>query len=85
MLLFVSDAVLQMPTNIALIVCDKILTEGHYIDELPFVDDVQLNLGVDPEVDEITQLPFRYLRKEDGTPLLAPGFVEYLQSDDCFF
>ena len=34
-----------MPTNIALIVCDKILTEGHYIDELPFVDDVELNLS----------------------------------------
>lgn len=78
-------AVAQMPTNIALIVCDKILTEGHYIEELPFVDDVQLSLGSDPCVEEITQLPFRYLRKEDGTPLLAPGFVEYLQSDECFF
>jgi len=78
----------QMPTNIAMIVCDKILTDGHYIDEvrqrhalsvftfkchhfaktgsgqtygkhskksavflqLPFVDDVQLNLGTEPGV-----------------------------------
>ena len=33
----------------------------------------------------VLQLPFRYLRKEDGLPLLAPGFVDYLKSDECFF
>jgi ribosome biogenesis SPOUT family RNA methylase Rps3 len=58
----------QMPTNIALIVCDKILTDGCLLSELPFVDDVQLDLfgaddGDDDEfgVSEVTQLPFRYL------------------------
>jgi hypothetical protein len=40
----------QMPTNIALIVCDKILTDGCALEELPFVDDVTLDLSEAPGI-----------------------------------
>ena len=74
----------QMTTNTALIVADKILSEGAELDSIPFIDDARLQTGSDPEVEEVTQLPFRYLIK-DGEPLLAPGFLEYLKSDEPFF
>ena len=44
-----------------------------------------LSAGAEEGVVEETQLPFRYLRKEDGSPMLAPGWLDWIKSDDCFF
>ena len=86
----------QMATNTAMIVADMILSDGKRLEDIDFVDDITLATG-EPEsgVDETTYLPYRYLRANggvgvrgdvgDGQPLLAPGLLDYLRSDEPFF
>ena len=55
---------------------EKIVLDGKKLDELEFVDELEIQLG-----EHHSQiLPYRYLVK-GGQPLLTPGLIEYLMNE----
>ena len=72
----------QMTTDTALIVADRILSGGRAFEELEFVDRPEFFLR---SPHESVIMPFRYLKREDdGGPLLAPGVIDIIRSEDGF-
>ena len=68
----------QMSTNTAVYVAKKIM-DGKKFSEFEFVE--QLLIPV--EDGEEIELPFRFV-VEDGKPVLAPGYIEFVKKQDVF-
>ncbi|KOS20097.1 Uncharacterized protein ESCO_006225 [Escovopsis weberi] len=47
------------------------------LDQVPYVDYPELKFNEH----ESTEMPFRYVRDEDGKPIMPPGMVELIQKD----
>lgn len=68
----------QMSTNTAVYVCHKILS-GMRFEDFKFIDELVIPIDDGEEV----QLPFRYV-VEEGKPVLAEGFIEFLKNRKGF-
>eukprot|EP01104_Vermistella_antarctica_P020717 TRINITY_DN8988_c0_g1_i1.p1 TRINITY_DN8988_c0_g1~~TRINITY_DN8988_c0_g1_i1.p1 ORF type:complete len:239 (+),score=67.41 TRINITY_DN8988_c0_g1_i1:49-765(+) len=68
----------QMSTDTAVIVTHKVLTSQTPLDKLEFQDDISLQIGEK----DWTELPYRYMTKDDGSPSVAPGLVDLLRTQD---
>ncbi|KAJ3291330.1 hypothetical protein HK104_006177 [Borealophlyctis nickersoniae] len=68
----------QMTTDTAVLVSQKVVEEKIPLDQLPYVDRPEIRLGKK----ETVEMPFRYLKKEDGSPGLPPGMLELLRKSN---
>ena len=66
---------LQMTTDTALLVVHRVLAQGCPLDRIPYVKRPDVALGPHESVN----LPFLYIAKEDGSPLLPRGMLDHLR------
>ncbi len=69
----------QFPTDNAVYVVKKII-EGKNFEELKFIDKHEIQFDEFRSV----ELPFRYVLKEDGQPLISEKIVKYLKNKKGF-
>ena len=68
-----------MSTDTAMLVCKKILEEGMRLEDIPYVDDPEVQTGDK----DTTLLPYRYVKDEKtGEALITPGLVDLLKEDE---
>jgi len=81
---------IQMATNTAVLVTQKIIDEEIAFEKLDFVDEIEIILDEDADEKQNTEnkprtysqiLPYRYL-VIDGKPILPNGLIEYLKEMD---
>ena len=68
-----------MTTDHAVIASWKVLVEKKSLDDIPFVDDPEIELFPG----ETTELPFRMLSEGPGSkkPIVAPGLLDLLRAE----
>ncbi|KAK6508382.1 hypothetical protein TWF506_010475 [Arthrobotrys conoides] len=67
----------QMTTDTAVRVTRLVVEEKIPLDKVPFVDFPELKISKN----ETTEMPFRYVKREDGTPIMPEGMVDLIKED----
>ncbi|KAK6512287.1 hypothetical protein TWF481_001177 [Arthrobotrys musiformis] len=67
----------QMTTDTAVRVTRLVVEDKIPLDKVPFVDFPELKVSKN----ETTEMPFRYVKREDGTPVMPEGMVELIKED----
>ncbi|KIR60381.1 hypothetical protein I314_03674 [Cryptococcus bacillisporus CA1873] len=67
----------QMTTDTAVGVTKKVIEDQVPLDEIPFVDFPTIKFN---KVESI-EMPFRYVKDENGEPILPPGMKAHLKAD----
>ncbi|KAF8545078.1 SAM-dependent RNA methyltransferase [Trichophaea hybrida] len=68
---------LQMTTDTAVRVTRIVVEEGKKIDEIPYTDFPTLQINKN----ESTEMPFRYVKDEQGKPVMPEGMLELIKED----
>ncbi|MBE7159098.1 MAG: hypothetical protein INR62_11825 [Rhodospirillales bacterium] len=74
----------QMTTDTAARVTRIVVQDGKRLDEIPFVDRPDIVIGDDDDGgggSESVSMPFKYVRGEDGKPIMPEGMLELLGKD----
>ncbi|KAK6354812.1 hypothetical protein TWF696_003944 [Orbilia brochopaga] len=67
----------QMTTDTAVRVTRLVVEQKIPLDEIPFVDFPELKISKN----ETTEMPFRYVKNEDGTPVMPEGMIDLIKED----
>ncbi|PSS27383.1 hypothetical protein M430DRAFT_32137 [Amorphotheca resinae ATCC 22711] len=67
----------QMTTDTAVRVTRLIVQEKIPLDKIPYVDNPELRINKN----ESTEMPFRYVKGENGQPIMPDGMVELIKKD----
>ncbi|KAJ6261342.1 hypothetical protein Dda_4012 [Drechslerella dactyloides] len=67
----------QMTTDTAVRVTRLVVEQKIPLNEIPFVDFPELKISKN----ETTEMPFRYVKNEDGTPVMPEGMVDLIKED----
>ena len=67
---------MQMTTDTAVLVAQKILEDGIEMKDLKFIDFPEIKIGKKA----VVEMPFRYLVDGNGKPLLPDGLLEHLRA-----
>ncbi|KAH6985990.1 SAM-dependent RNA methyltransferase [Ilyonectria sp. MPI-CAGE-AT-0026] len=67
----------QMTTDTAVRVTRIVVQDKVALDQVPYVDFPELKFNEH----ESTEMPFRYVKTEDGKPIMPRGMVELIQKD----
>ncbi|KAH7094559.1 SAM-dependent RNA methyltransferase [Paraphoma chrysanthemicola] len=67
----------QMTTDTAVRVTRIIVQDRTPVDKIPFVDHPEIKINKN----ESTQMPFRYVKGNDGQPIMPEGMVELISKD----
>ncbi|KAH7011629.1 SAM-dependent RNA methyltransferase [Ilyonectria robusta] len=67
----------QMTTDTAVRVTRIVVQDKVALDQVPYVDFPELKFNEH----ESTEMPFRYVKTEDGKPIMPKGMVELIQKD----
>ncbi|KAK6526987.1 hypothetical protein TWF281_010184 [Arthrobotrys megalospora] len=67
----------QMTTDTAVRVTRLVVEDKIPLDKVPFVDFPELKISKN----ETTEMPFRYVKREDGTPVMPAGMVDLIKED----
>ncbi|KAK5987102.1 Protein arginine N-methyltransferase SFM1 [Cladobotryum mycophilum] len=67
----------QMTTDTAVRVTRIVVQDKIALDQVPYVDFPELKFNEH----ESTQMPFRYVKTEDGKPIMPQGMVDLIQKD----
>ncbi|KAF7505474.1 hypothetical protein GJ744_000721 [Endocarpon pusillum] len=67
----------QMTTDTAVRVTRMVVQDKILLEEIPYVDFPELKL----DEHESTEMPFRYVKGEDGGPVMPDGMIELIRKD----
>ncbi|ERF74589.1 hypothetical protein EPUS_00719 [Endocarpon pusillum Z07020] len=67
----------QMTTDTAVRVTRMVVQDKILLEEIPYVDFPELKL----DEHESTEMPFRYVKGEDGGPVMPDGMIELIKKD----
>lgn len=67
----------QMSTDTALGVTKMVIKDQIKLQDIKFIDDPTITFSKQESVD----MPYRYIQKENGEPLMAPGMLEHIRDD----
>ncbi|KAH7389311.1 SAM-dependent RNA methyltransferase [Phaeosphaeria sp. MPI-PUGE-AT-0046c] len=67
----------QMTTDTAVRVTRIVVQDRIPVDKIPFVDNPELKINKN----ESTQMPFRYVKGDDGRPIMPEGMVDLIIKD----
>ncbi|KAI9789676.1 MAG: hypothetical protein M1816_005851 [Peltula sp. TS41687] len=67
----------QMTTDTAVRVTRMVVEEKFPLDQIPYVDDADIEL----DEHESVEMPFRYVRGRDGKPILPAGLRDLIRED----
>lgn len=67
----------QMTTDTAVRVTDRVLKQHVELDEIPYVDFPELRFNKY----ESTEMPFRYVKDEAGQPIMPAGMLDLIRED----
>nr|ODN86059.1 hypothetical protein L203_04560 [Cryptococcus depauperatus CBS 7841] len=67
----------QMTTDTAVGVTKRVVEDKVSLDDIPFVDFPTIHFN---KVESI-EMPFRYVKDDEGEPILPPGMKEHLKTD----
>ncbi|KAF3917818.1 hypothetical protein ABW20_dc0104842 [Dactylellina cionopaga] len=68
---------IQMTTDTAVRVTRLVVEDKIALDKIPFVDFPELKISKN----ETTEMPFRYVKKEDGMPIMPKGMIDLIKED----
>ncbi|KAF3902513.1 hypothetical protein ABW21_db0204426 [Orbilia brochopaga] len=68
---------IQMTTDTAVRVTRLVVEKKIPLNEIPFVDFPELKISKN----EATEMPFRYVKNEDGTPVMPEGMIDLIKED----
>jgi len=77
----------QMTTDTAVRVTRMVIQDGYKLDEIPYVDrpdfEIPSQKGGDGKSgpSETVSMPFKYVKGQDGKPILPDGMLDLLASD----
>lgn len=67
----------QMTTDTAVRVTRIIVQDNVALNDIPYVDHPELRI----DEHETTQMPFRYVAKKDGKPVMPEGMIDLIKAD----
>lgn len=67
----------QMTTDTAVRVTRMVVQESYTLDTIPFVDHPEIKV----DEHESTEMPFRYVRREDGSVVMPEGMIDLIKKD----
>ncbi|KIW05200.1 uncharacterized protein PV09_03744 [Verruconis gallopava] len=67
----------QMTTDTAVRVTRMVVQEGYELEKIPYADFPEIRV----DEHESTEMPFRYVKKADGTPVMPDGMIDLIKKD----